>query len=128
MPRCNVEVAHFAEKHRAIRLALQNPAKRGGDVRRRECAGRHLIQERPKQMKVAPIDERHVDASATKRAGRIQTRESTADDHNTVLRSGRHRLKLLAPGSLLPAPCSLLIPAAAYPSSPAQTAAQACRL
>src|SRR5688572_7749734 len=103
MPRCNVEFAHFAEKNRAVRLALENPAKRGGNVRGRECAGRHLIQKRLEQMKVAAVDERHVEASATKRAGRIQTRESAADDHNSVLRSGGHRFY-----SLLSAPCSLL--------------------
>ena len=76
-PIVDIEAADIAQQHFAVRLPLENRPQRRGDICRRQPAGRHLVQQRLKQMKIAAIDERdyvRVPAAAPGRRSTRQTR------------------------------------------------------
>ena len=71
------------EQHFDVLLPAENPADRRGDVARRERRHRHLIQQRLEHVMVAPIDDRDLHRLTSKRAGRVQPTETSADNHDS---------------------------------------------
>ena len=63
---------------------LQNAAQRGGDLAWGKRPGRHLVEERLKQMKIAAIDQGHVHGSAFEFLRGIQAGESTAQNQDAM--------------------------------------------
>ena len=96
LPFFEIEAAHLRQQHADVRLALQHRAQWCSDLGRRERAGRDLVDERLEEVEVLPVNERHVDRSASEPANRLQTSEAAANDDNplasALTRRRRHRL------------------------------------
>ncbi|MEN1680999.1 MAG: hypothetical protein AAGJ46_15535 [Planctomycetota bacterium] len=60
-----IDSLDFILKHRDVALRLQHRAERRGDVRGRQTAGHHLVEQRLKQVVIRSIDERDRDRDAT---------------------------------------------------------------
>ena len=75
-----IEADHLGEHHLAVRVAREDPTERRRDVRRRQTAGCHLVEERLKEMEVAPIDKHDVDRRALERFDRVQPGEPAPDN------------------------------------------------
>ena len=87
-PAGDVDAADRAEDHSGVRLPRENTADRSGDVGRRQGRGRDLVQQRLKQMMVAPIDERDPNRRPPERPRRTQAGETAADDDHVWRRLG----------------------------------------
>ena len=72
----------LGEDDARVALPAEDRAQRGGDLGRRERAGRDLVDERLEERVVLAVDERHLDRRAAQAADRLQAREAAADhDH-----------------------------------------------
>ena len=78
----DVDIRHVAEQYAHVGLTSEDAPQRRGDIGRRECARRHLIQQRLEQVKVAAIDERHADRRPPQGQGGVESAEPAADDHD----------------------------------------------
>ena len=67
-----------------VPLPAQDPTDRRRDLPGRERRHRHLIQERLKDMVVAPIDDRHLHPRPPERPRGIEAAESSPDNDHTV--------------------------------------------
>jgi hypothetical protein len=88
-PRLDVDVDYLAEQHRGVALLVQDVAQRRGDLARRQGTGRHLVEERLKEVKVAPVDQRDLHRRTPQRLCRIKSAETAPDDDHPGCR-GRH--------------------------------------
>lgn len=79
-----IEARHFALPDADVALAAQHGTQRRSDVRRRQTAGGHLIQQRLEQVKIPPIDQRDPDRYAPQRLGGVQPRKPAAYDHHVM--------------------------------------------
>ena len=84
---CDVEIHNFAQQHLGVPAAPQNVPQRRCNLAGRQPARGHLIKQRLKEMKVAPIDQRQFDRHAPQRLGRVESAESASEDDYAV----RHR-------------------------------------
>src|SRR6185436_5508754 len=74
-----------------VLLLAEEPADRHGNVARGERRGRHLIEQRLKDVVVRPIEDRHVNGGVAQRSRGVQAAESRADDHDARFRArGTH--------------------------------------
>ena len=76
--RNRVHVHGFPEKDARIFLTAQDASQRRGNFSRRKRARRHLIKQRLKQMKVSPVDKRHVHRGALQFLCRGQSAKAPA--------------------------------------------------
>ena len=75
-----IDCDHLAEHHRQVLLARKHVAHRRRDVRRRQPGGRHLIEQRLKQMMIVLIDENDIDRFLLQRPNGSQTSKTRAND------------------------------------------------
>ena len=68
----------------AVVLAANDRADRRADVGRRERCGRHLVEQRLKDMMVAPIEDGHGDRRLRQRFRGGEARKAAADDQDAV--------------------------------------------
>jgi hypothetical protein len=80
-----VDRGRLREEDLEIRLTPEDPPDRRGDVAGRERGRRDLIQQRRKDVMVAPIDQHDFDRRVPQRARGPQSAESPADDHDSRL-------------------------------------------
>ena len=102
--RFGVDADGLAQQHARVLLLAQDEAERLRDVRRRERAGRHLVEERAEEVVVAAIDQRDVDIGLAQRPGGVEPAVAAADDQDAVslshlvsLRSGVVRVPAATP-------------------------------
>jgi hypothetical protein len=70
-------------------LGLRRTIDRICDIRGRQSRGRNLIEQRLKQMIVAPIDYGYIRLRAAQRPRRIEATEARANDHDVRPRARR---------------------------------------
>jgi len=63
-------------------LLPQNGADWRADLTGRQLRGRHLVQQRLKQVMIRAVDQNDLRSRVLQRLGRCQAAESTADDYN----------------------------------------------
>ena len=80
-----VEADDFAHEDAGVALPAQQGAERRGDVGRRQAAGRHLIEQRLKEVEVAPVDQRHLDGGLAQGLGGVEAAEAAAHDDDAML-------------------------------------------
>ena len=90
-----VEAFDLAHQHRHIAPAAEDLAQRGGDLARRQRAGRHLVAQRLEQVVVVTVDQRHIGVEASQPLDGEHPAEAAADhDHvrapRRPLRSREH--------------------------------------
>src|SRR5262249_50812602 len=78
-----IDRGNGGEQDLDVLLFAQNPADRRGDVAGRQRRGRHLIEQRLKEMIVVAIEQRHAHVGATKGARCVEAAEAAADDDHT---------------------------------------------
>ena len=71
-----IHVDHFGQVNLHIVLAPEDAAQRRGDLAGRKAAGRDLVEERLKQMEVAPIYQRDLHRRVLQRLGGLDAAES----------------------------------------------------
>ncbi len=76
----DIDAAHLRQHDIDVVGMAENAADRRGDVRRREARGRHLVQERLKQMVIVLIDQGDVERRAGEVLRRAQPAEPGTDD------------------------------------------------
>jgi hypothetical protein len=81
--RLRINTDYLIEQYRRITLAAENNPDRFGDVGRRQCRGRYLIQQRLEQVIVVAVDQPNVDRGPRKTARRHQPAKAGANDHDT---------------------------------------------
>jgi hypothetical protein len=81
-PRRGIDPDNIRQHHLGISLPPQDPPDRRGNVPRRERRRRHLIQQRLEHVIIPAIDDGHPHRSAPERPRRVQTSESTPDNHH----------------------------------------------
>src|SRR5262249_47410668 len=90
----------FAQQHLRILLPAQHAAQGSRYFAGRERAGRHLVEERLEQMKIAAIDQRDVHRSPFEFQCRVEPGKTSTEDHNAMPSS--HRRKSFFYNSLRP--------------------------
>jgi hypothetical protein len=83
-PAREVEAGHLAQQDADVLVALEDRAKRRGDLAGRKCTCRDLIHERLEQMEVAPVDQRDLDRLVTQSSHGLEAAEPSTDDDNAV--------------------------------------------
>ena len=83
-PGRDVDPDDLAQDDCGVALVPQDVADRRSDVAFGEDAGRHLIEQRLKQVMVGAVDDRHLDIGPPKRLGGEEAGEPGADDHHTM--------------------------------------------
>ena len=78
--RCGKNLDHFAEKRGDVALFAEQKPGRRRDGRCGQSRGRHLIEQRLKEMVVGFFDDRDVDVGIPKVSGSFQPAEAAADD------------------------------------------------
>src|SRR5262245_56166827 len=71
----------FPEQHSDV-LAPNDATNRRGDVAGIENRSCHLVQQRLKEVMVAPIDKRDADGCLTQTEGRVEPAKASAQDHH----------------------------------------------
>ena len=87
-----IDIGHLGEQDTDICAAAKDPPQRISDLRWRERAGRHLVGQRLKQVKVASIDQRDVHWKPGEVQGRLDPAEPAAadDDMGAISDTGLH--------------------------------------
>ena len=80
--RAGVDGSDLAHEHRSVALVAQDVAQRGGDGRRGEAGGGHLVEQGLEEVMVAAVDERDVHGRLAQRAHRPEAGETAADHHD----------------------------------------------
>jgi len=76
-----IDRACFGKEHLRVLLRAEDATNRDGDVARIERGRSHLIEERLKQVMIAPIDQGHSHGCVRERPCRIEAAETPAQDH-----------------------------------------------
>jgi hypothetical protein len=79
-----VEPAHLAHHDADVALALESGAQGRGDLVRREGPRRDLVEQRLEEVKVAAIDQRHLDRRPAKAANDLQAGKAAAHDDDPM--------------------------------------------
>jgi hypothetical protein len=79
-----IEGAGLGHHHAHVRRRLEQRPERIGDLAGRQCPGRDLVGERLEQVKVPPVDQRHIGVGVLQLLRRLQAAEAAADDHDAV--------------------------------------------
>jgi hypothetical protein len=66
-------------------VAVEDRSQWIGDLAGRERAGRDLVDERPEEVEVSPVDQRDSDWGSTKLENGLESAEASADDDNPSL-------------------------------------------
>ena len=85
----DVDCARFAIEHCGVALMREDVPNRPGDGGRREPGGRHLVEERGKEVVIRSIDHGHLDRRSPESLRRPQSAEAAADDNDARGRHGR---------------------------------------
>ena len=80
----DIEVHHLSEQYGRILMRTQYSPQRRRDFPGRQRAGRCLIEQRLKEVKIAAVDQRNLHRCMAQRFSRIQTAESSADDDDSM--------------------------------------------
>jgi hypothetical protein len=84
-----IDADGFAEDHGRVAVLAEDRSQRLGNIARRQCSGRDLVQERLEEVEVASIDEGDADLRIDAEvARRVEAREPASDDHDPMRRSG----------------------------------------
>lgn len=83
--RLRVNVNSLAEEYARVLSVAENSTERGRDFSGRQRAGCDLVEERLKQMKIAPVDEGDIDQRALQSLGGVEAAEAASEDQYTVL-------------------------------------------
>ena len=84
----DVDIGRFGQEHANIGLPLENRPQRYGNVRRRESSRRHLVEQRLEQMKVAAIEQSHIDGHSLQPTRAIQSAKPAANDDHSMGHAG----------------------------------------
>ena len=87
--RRNIDADDLAQYDRNILVGANDAADRGGNVSRRQPSGRHLIEQRLKQVIVLSVNDDDLNGSIRKSFCRPQSAESGPDDDDTWWRCVR---------------------------------------
>ena len=90
-PAVQVEAGDLGQLDPDVFVLADHVAQRRRDLAGRDQTGRHLVQERLKQMVIAPVHQRDFDAAAgvalaAQESSGGQAAEASADDHHPVRR------------------------------------------
>ena len=85
-----IDCRRLREPHLDVRLMTEDPADRRRDVAGRQPGRRDLIEERLKDVVVAPVDEQNIDRRVTKCFCGVEPAETAADDDDARTRGCRH--------------------------------------
>ncbi len=80
LPPLGVDGCHLAEQHAGVLLMPQDGPCRGGDLRRRQAGGGHLIEQRLEQVMIEAVDHRDLGRCPGQGPGGGKAAESGADD------------------------------------------------
>jgi hypothetical protein len=89
----HVDIDNLGQKYAGVLLPLEDVAQRGGNVGRAQAAGSHLVEQRLKQVKVAPVEQRDPHRRLAQGQGGIQAPEAAAD--NDDMRSVVHHWQFI---------------------------------
>jgi hypothetical protein len=87
----DVDVLDLGQHHAHERVVAEDVTDGGRDLALREDAGRHLVEQRLKEVVVGAVDQRHPDGLPLEGAGGEQPTEAAPDDHHVVPVVGRRR-------------------------------------
>jgi hypothetical protein len=77
-----VHSSDLGHRYRHVALAPEQMADRRGDVARRQCGRRHLIQQRLEEVMIRPVNNRDADGRVPQGARSGQAPKTAAhDDH-----------------------------------------------
>ncbi|MEY9629507.1 hypothetical protein ABIA27_004542 [Sinorhizobium fredii] len=79
-----IDALHLAEQRRHLRSVAVKMADRPGDLGGRKNGGRDLVEQRLKEVVIAPIDERDADRRALEVMDKLQPAEAAAHDHHVM--------------------------------------------
>ena len=79
-----IHIDHFRQVYFNVLLAPEDAAQRRGDLARRKARGCDLIEERLKQVEVAPIYQRDCHRRMLERPGGLEAAKSAADDDDPM--------------------------------------------
>ena len=80
LPRGDVDADDLIHQHFGVALVAQDGADGLGDVGRRKHRERHLVEQRLKQMMIAPVDHGDIDRQVRQARGRVEAGEASTDD------------------------------------------------
>ena len=83
-PPDRIDRLRVGEEDFHVLLPAQDPSNRRCHVGRRQRGGRHLIEQRLKQMVVMAVDQRDTDGRVPQRLSGGQTTKSAAKNHNVI--------------------------------------------
>jgi hypothetical protein len=84
LARLDVEVGDLGHQDTDILMALEDRPQRIGDLAGRQGAGRDLVGERLEEVKIPPVDERHLNGSSPELQDGLESAEAAADDDHSV--------------------------------------------
>ncbi len=79
-----IDAGRLGQQHRHVLLATQDEAQGLGDLRGRERARGHLVEQGAEEMVVAPVDQGDVDVVTGQGTGSVQATVATADDQDAM--------------------------------------------
>jgi hypothetical protein len=83
LQRLFVDTGDLAEEYLCVALSMKDAADRRRNISRREASGRDLVEERLKEVVIAPIDHDDLHRLALECVCRRQSAEACADDDDT---------------------------------------------
>ena len=78
---CRIDPGHLVEQYGGVPLAAQYGADRLGNVGRRQCRGRHLIEQRLEEVVIVPVNDRDLDRRPCQFACGFESAKPGADDN-----------------------------------------------
>jgi hypothetical protein len=88
--RGEIDGSSLRQQHSGIRLSAQNSTDGVCNISGGKSRCRDLIEQWLKEMVIAPIDQRYLNILAPQRLRRIESTESTTNDHNPRTASRLH--------------------------------------
>ena len=82
LARGGVHVRYFTQQHPHVVLVAKQRPDRGSDIGRRQTGGRHLIQQRLKQVVVALVDDRDPTGGQSQAVRYLDSTETGTDHHH----------------------------------------------
>ena len=79
-PAGRIDGKRLTEQDSRIPMPAQHGAQRRGDLTRGKRAGRHLVQQWLKQMKIAPVDQRHFHRRVAQGLRGVQSAETPSQN------------------------------------------------
>ena len=90
--RRDIDTDDFAQHDGDVPIATHDAANRCRNIRRGQTRGCHLVKQRLEEMKIAPVNQRHIDGRGTQSLGSVQAAEPATHDHHAMAHIRQHRI------------------------------------